>query len=215
MHSVTPLIEEIERTIAEAIKYFNLSTKPEQIVVTVQSHGTRRNALGWFAGERWQNGTKGASASHEINITAEFLKRDDDRGGVAETILHELAHAENKTLKIADTDKSGRVHNKKFKEMAERLGLSVDGRDPRIGFSFTRLNDSGKDFLKKCAFKRELFKLYRVNPLVEKKDGTRMIKCECASCGYVVRTTKKWLEKGNPFCPCGTEMKPQEQEDVE
>ena len=35
-----------------------------------------------------------------------------------------------------------------------------------------------------------------------KKQGTRMIKCECTQCGYVARTTKKWLEDvGAPHCP--------------
>lgn len=36
-----------------------------------------------------------------------------------------------------------------------------------------------------------------------KKQGTRMVKCECPDCGYTVRTTRKWLdEKGAPWCPC-------------
>lgn len=34
-----------------------------------------------------------------------------------------------------------------------------------------------------------------------KKQGTRMIKCECPKCGYVCRTTAKWLEEaGAPIC---------------
>jgi hypothetical protein len=34
------------------------------------------------------------------------------------------------------------------------------------------------------------------------KQTTRMIKCECEECGYVVRTSKKWiLEVGAPHCP--------------
>ena len=34
-----------------------------------------------------------------------------------------------------------------------------------------------------------------------KKQGTRMVKCECPSCSYTVRTTRKWLELGAPRCP--------------
>ena len=31
----------------------------------------------------------------------------------------------------------------------------------------------------------------------------RLIKAECAVCGYIVRTTKKWAESaGAPLCPC-------------
>lgn len=36
-----------------------------------------------------------------------------------------------------------------------------------------------------------------------KKQTTRLIKCECPYCGYVVRTTHKWIEEmGAPLCPC-------------
>ena len=41
----------------------------------------------------------------------------------------------------------------------------------------------------------------------EKKQGTRMIKCTCAACGYVARTTAVWLEMmGAPLCPCNGEQ---------
>lgn len=36
--------------------------------------------------------------------------------------------------------------------------------------------------------------------------GSRLVKVECPSCGYTVRTTRKWLEIGMPTCPCGTDM---------
>lgn len=34
-----------------------------------------------------------------------------------------------------------------------------------------------------------------------KKQGTRMVKCECPDCGYTARTTRKWLDIGAPICP--------------
>ncbi len=35
-----------------------------------------------------------------------------------------------------------------------------------------------------------------------KKQAARMLKCECAACGYTVRTARKWLETvGAPLCP--------------
>lgn len=36
--------------------------------------------------------------------------------------------------------------------------------------------------------------------------GTRMLKLECPCCGYVVRTTAKWIAVGLPSCPSGTVM---------
>lgn len=38
------------------------------------------------------------------------------------------------------------------------------------------------------------------------KQTTRMLKVHCLACGYVVRTTQKWLDVGLPTCPCGHEM---------
>ncbi len=40
------------------------------------------------------------------------------------------------------------------------------------------------------------------------KQSTRLIKVECADCGYVARVTRKWIEEsGAPLCPCNsTEM---------
>jgi hypothetical protein len=40
-----------------------------------------------------------------------------------------------------------------------------------------------------------------------KKQSTRMLKLEAPDCGYIVRTTAKWLDsEGFPKCPHGTEM---------
>jgi hypothetical protein len=40
----------------------------------------------------------------------------------------------------------------------------------------------------------------------KRKQGTRLIKVECEMCGYVVRTTNKWLRVGRPTCCCGGKM---------
>lgn len=34
-----------------------------------------------------------------------------------------------------------------------------------------------------------------------KKQDARMLKCSCSGCGYIVRTTAKWLEVATPTCP--------------
>ena len=36
----------------------------------------------------------------------------------------------------------------------------------------------------------------------QKKQTTRMLKLECVNCGYVVRTTAKWIDQGLPTCCC-------------
>lgn len=45
-----------------------------------------------------------------------------------------------------------------------------------------------------------------LNASARKKQKTRLVKCECQSCGYTVRTTLKWLDQaGAPLCPCNNE----------
>lgn len=39
-----------------------------------------------------------------------------------------------------------------------------------------------------------------------KKQSTRMLKCECPGCGYIIRTTAKWADAGMPTCHCGEEF---------
>lgn len=39
-----------------------------------------------------------------------------------------------------------------------------------------------------------------------KPQTTRMLKLECPGCGYVARTTQKWIDVGLPSCPCGEPM---------
>lgn len=36
-----------------------------------------------------------------------------------------------------------------------------------------------------------------------KKQTKRHIKCKCNQCGYVARTSRKWLDIGPPLCPAG------------
>ena len=36
----------------------------------------------------------------------------------------------------------------------------------------------------------------------QKKQGTRLLKCQCASCGYLARVSQRWLTQGGPpICP--------------
>ena len=40
-----------------------------------------------------------------------------------------------------------------------------------------------------------------------RKQSTRMLKCQCGFCGYVVRTTRTWLDEyGPPLCPCNSKQ---------
>jgi hypothetical protein len=197
MNSITPLLDESNRLLGEAIKHFKLKVPLNNIIVTIQSKG-RKQALGWFWQSRWK---ERKTVMHEINLSAEYLKEHN----MGETLLHELAHAENHHNKIEDTDKTGRRHNKKFKTQAEALGLTVT-KSASLGFAFTDLGEPAKQFLDKIKFNRELFELCRLTPMKTTKPGSRLVKCECPECEYVARITQKWIDVGLPKCPCGTIM---------
>lgn len=106
------------------------------------------------------------------------------------TLLHELVHA-------ADNCQSG--HTKNFIRIARAAGLvpkwttstpgdelkeRLEGLVERIGPipHGALIGDRGSD--------------------TPKTQGTRMLKLEC-SCGYIVRTTQKWIDLGLPTCSCG------------
>jgi len=197
--SIIPIITESERVLREAIRHFGLTVKPEQICLTIQSKG-RKQALGWFGPEHWTK-DKVDSAMHEINLSAEYLQEHN----MGETLIHELAHAENRVLGIKDC--SGRAHNKHFKSMAEKLGLEVKPRDKSVGYGYTDLAAGATEFLSKIKFDRSVFDAHRGTFKKKSKVGSRMIKCECLECGYVCRTTRTWLDEvGAPHCPEHGEM---------
>ena len=61
--------------------------------------------------------------------------------------------------------------------------------------------------LKKVAGKLGDYPHARLDLSSRKKQTTRMLKCVCKECGYVARTTQKWLEStGAPLCACNEEQ---------
>lgn len=103
-------------------------------------------------------------------------------------LVHELVHA-------CVGHEAG--HKGPFKKLAVALGLEGKMTATKAGTALTeRLN----------ALVTNLgnYPHAKLSVLAQrKKQSTRMIKLECGSCGYIVRTTAKWLEVGNPICPCG------------
>lgn len=194
-NALSPVLAEAERVLRKAIAHFKLSVPPDNLVLTIQSKG-RKKAVGWFWADRWEIAP---GRLHEINLSAEWLPNHD----MGETLLHELAHAENNHKNIHDC--SGKIHNKHFKTMAESLGLIVQPREKGVGFGHTELGPEGTAFLEKVAFKRELFQMCRVPPL-KGKVGSRLLKCVCPGCDYTVRVTQKWASVGLPTCVCGFVM---------
>ena len=109
--------------------------------------------------------------------------------GVLPTLAHELVHA------VAG---NAAKHGKDFKKLAVAVGLEGPMTSTHAG---ARLAQECEDIYKILG----PYPHAKINPLEKgghKKQKTRMVKCECAGCGYVVRTAKKWLDEiGAPHCP--------------
>lgn len=107
--------------------------------------------------------------------------------GVLATLVHELCHV------AAGPDAK---HGQKFVKVMKKLGL--EGKPTAT--------TAGADLL--VRFEQTLCELVepfphsRLVPLKEPKtQTTRMRKCECDQCGFLVRLTQKWLDVGLPICP--------------
>lgn len=113
----------------------------------------------------------------------------DDGCGVLPVLVHELVHA------VLGTEAG---HGPKFRKLALAVGLEGKMTSTNAG---AQLVEELKAIMPALGdyphAKLDLTKSGR------KKQGTRMIKCECAECQYTVRTTKKWLEMAVPECPLG------------
>ena len=137
-------------------------------------------------GECWAD-TMSAGGQFEIFISPALA----DPARVLDTLAHELVHA------TVGLDKK---HGKVFKHCATDIGLEGKMTSTHAGEKLaTRLNAIANEL---GAYPHDELKPTATNG--EKKQTARMIKCECACCGYVARTTAKWLEHGAPLCPDDT-----------
>jgi len=104
---------------------------PDNIVFVLASGKSGRgNVHGHFAPGSWKDD------HHEILISAESLARGPEE--TLGTLIHELAHARANALDIVDTSNNHRYHNKKFKAIAEEMGIELECV-PTIGWSKTTL----------------------------------------------------------------------------
>lgn len=167
-------------------------------------HGAKRESA-TILGQCW------AARATADNVPTVFISPEvDDTARVLDILLHELIHA-------ADDCQSG--HKGAFAEAATRLGLEGPMTATTAGIALAAdlmtlaatLGDyaHAKLMVPKRTAEVPVGPDGRPVPRVHsgpKTQGTRMIKLECPCCGYVARTTRKWLALGAPSCPSGTTM---------
>lgn len=146
-----------------------------------------RGGLTKVIGECWKAKASADETTHHIFINP----RLDDAVEVLATLAHEMIHA-------ADDGESG--HKGAFTRCARDIGLA--GK-PTATFA----SEEFAEFARRVAAKVGRYEHHALVPLSQKKkQGTRMLKLEAPCCGYVARTTRRWLDVGVPSCPCGNEM---------
>lgn len=151
-----------------------------------------RVSIGWPRGSR---GGKGADvigqcwdavASSDKHYELFITPAMKDGPRILDVLAHEICHA------IAG-HKAG--HKGPFKQVATAIGL--EGK--------MTATTAGPELKAWCVAFVKRHGDYPSGSLSEnkgrKKQGTRLIKCECDECGYLARVTAKWLsDVGAPYC---------------
>lgn len=147
-----------------------------------------RGGLTKVIGECWKSVAAEDELTHHIFINPRLT----DIVEVVATLAHEMVHA---------ADDGENKHKGKFVKAVRDMGLEGKATATVAGAGFAEWA-RGLDATLGTYPHTGLVPL-----LTEKKQTTRMLKLEAECCGYIVRTTKKWIEQGLPSCPCGNPFK--------
>jgi hypothetical protein len=148
-----------------------------------------RGGLTKVIGECWKSIAAEDELTHHIFINPRLT----DLVEVVATLAHEMVHA---------ADDGEHKHKGPFLKAVRDMGLEGKATATVAGAAFA-------DWVRSTAFSEEVGEYPHVGlvPVMEvKKQSTRMLKLEAKCCGYIARTTKKWIEIGLPSCPCGNEF---------
>lgn len=153
-----------------------------------------RGGLTKVIGECWKAKASEDEATHHIFINPRLT----DIVEVVATLAHEMVHA---------ADDGEHKHKGPFVKAVRDMGLEGKATATFAGAAFG-------DWARSLSETLGAYPHTGLVPLMEvKKQGTRMLKLEADCCGYIVRTTQKWIEIGLPSCPCGNEMAPESKEE--
>jgi hypothetical protein len=159
----------------------------ENPVITC-SPDTTRGAYGWCTcWKAWVNGDgDGTEGYYEINMCAEHLNRPFEN--ICGTLIHEMVHLLNLQNGVQDTSRSGKYHNKKFKEIAEQHGLIIE-KDAKYGWCRTSLNEKGLEVVN--SLNGQAFSLVRIKDGKGTGKTNKSKKYVCPCCNIKVRATKE------------------------
>ena len=185
LHDIIEKLEKLFSTFND--KFFN--GECEKPIITI-SPDTTKGAYGWCtAWKAWKNSTDDKEGYYEINMCAEYLNRPFLH--TCSTLIHEMVHLLNLQNKVQDTSRSGKYHNKKFKEVAEQHGLTVD-KSEKYGYSTTTLTQEATDWIRSVYNNEQGFELFRSKiPKIKASSSSSSRKYVCTGCGAIIRATKE------------------------
>lgn len=172
---------------AEALKERFASagyTMPDNVRFSIgfPKGATKRHAIGqcWSA-------ISSHDGHYEIFVSPEITATTPEGScRVGDVLAHEMAHV----LTWGDG------HGKLFKKCALAIGLTgkmtATTGTPAFNEAFTR----------SVVDKIGTYPAGAIDYSTRRKQGIRMLKCQCPTCGYICRTTAQWIaESGPPLCP--------------
>jgi hypothetical protein len=147
-------------------------------------------------GQCWP--TESSAGGFTEILVSPFLDRPVE---VVETLLHELIHA------AVGVDQK---HKGAFITGAKAIGFTKPWTSTPPTTQLTDLILT--KFLPKLGEypHKKLDAVALVKSLGE-PDHNRQLKLLCSGCGYIIRTTKKWIDIGLPTCVCGQAFTPPEE----
>lgn len=190
-------VEELHKMFTFLNKHLFGNALPEP-VITIQTNGRRKNVMAWCITEKVWRDKEQKEKKYEVNVCPEYLNYPILE--TADSIAHEMVHLYNKINNVNDISRNGSYHNKKFKAMAESIGLTVE-RSNKVGWGLTKPGPQFIELIKELQINESAFYMARNTRLSgseeegeesgegEKKPVTnRKYVCPC---GTIVRATKK------------------------
>lgn len=181
---------------------------PSVIVVVAPGSGSRAGELklGHFSATRWKVADGERS---ELLVGGEGLQLGALE--VLGTLLHEAAHGVAWVREVQDTSRGGRYHNRRFKALAEEIGLEV-AQVGSLGWTATKVRDETR-----ARYGPVLAEIEAALVLWRRADryasgagagGRNPLVCRC-SCGRRIQVARATLEAGGIICElCGQPFQP-------
>ncbi len=187
--SIKPAMDELERTFVFLAG--ELWFKPRNVflplpVITVQTRG-RRNALGWFWKDKWQERDT-EKRIPELNICAEHLQAD--LYDIANTLLHEMCHYANFLRGIKDCS-SNQYHNRKFRRECNDIGL-ICKETGRHGWADTELTPELRQLVDDIGFCEDAFRIFRGEKDAVEEGGVQGEETGNGAAGKKKQKLAKW-----------------------